>query len=79
MLVKGNELPANLKAQVLNAYIYRWTVENQRVSEVYANISCPTMEKVSDAEWLAAHAFHVTKAGKLDSRRRHCEPAYLAN
>lgn len=34
---------------------------------------------VSDAEWLAAHAFYVTKAGRLSNRHSHCEPHYLAN
>jgi hypothetical protein len=33
----------------------------------------------TDAEWLAAHAFHFVRDGsKLDARRRHAEPASVA-
>ena len=32
---------------------------------------------VTDAEWLRAYAFHVTKQGELDGRRHHAEPASL--
>lgn len=33
----------------------------------------------TDADWLASHAFYVNKDGTLDSRRNHCEPAYMAD
>jgi len=33
----------------------------------------------TDDEWLREHAFHVTKAGRLDRRHDHCVPSYLAS
>lgn len=33
---------------------------------------------ISDAAWLAAHAFHVTRRGKLYRRRPWAEPASFA-
>lgn len=33
---------------------------------------------VSDAEWLATHAFHVTQSGRLSNRHSFAEPAYMA-
>jgi hypothetical protein len=33
----------------------------------------------TDAEWIAAHAFHFTRDGtRLMQNQRHAEPAYLA-
>jgi hypothetical protein len=34
---------------------------------------------VSDAQWLADHAFYVNKDGTLSERYNHCEPAYMAD
>ncbi len=46
------------------------------------NIACrqfhPTIPLQTDAEWLRAHAFHVTKNGKLDARHHHAEPDFMA-
>ena len=33
---------------------------------------------ISDAEWLAAHSFAVTKYGRLDERQKFAEPACMA-
>ena len=44
---------------------------------VVARGSKPTVPLQSDAEWLKEHAFWFTKAGRLDSRKRHAEPAYM--
>jgi hypothetical protein len=34
----------------------------------------------TDAEWLAAHAFHFTKDGlRLMGNRKHAEPVYMAD
>lgn len=33
---------------------------------------------ITDAEWIADHAFYVKKDGSLDARYGHCEPAFLA-
>lgn len=34
---------------------------------------------ITDEQWLAEHAFHVTRRCKLNLNRRHAEPAYLAD
>lgn len=34
---------------------------------------------VTDAEWLRAHAFYVTRSGHLDERRHYAEPAIIAD
>ena len=33
----------------------------------------------TDAEWLAAHAFYVTKKGKFARNRHFAQPAFLAD
>lgn len=33
---------------------------------------------ISDAQWLAEHAFYVTNAGSLSRKHSHCEPYYMA-
>lgn len=47
------------------------------------NVACrqvhPTLPLISDAQWLREHAFHVTKAGRLDARHAHAEPHYMAD
>ena len=43
MLIRGDRLNENQVRQVLNAFIYRWTYENDRLPEVYANIRKPSM------------------------------------
>jgi len=78
-LVKGTELSETLKQEVLNSYIYRWTKENEGKARQAMGINSPKIPPISDAEWLEQHAFYVTNDGsRLDARRRHCEPAYLA-
>ena len=79
MLIRGDKLTDRLKKEVLGAYIYRWTSDNKRRVSIWATIKAgaPTIPLVTDAEWLADHAFHVTAAGNLDGRRRHAEPAWM--
>lgn len=93
-LIRGDRLSPELRQQVLNAFIYRWTRDNPRRVEVYGNcpacdIRCPhvgkadghnhpTIEMVTDEEWLCEHAFYVTGDGFLSAKHKHCEPAYLA-
>jgi hypothetical protein len=62
-LVKGNELPEALRSEVLRAYVYRGL-----------DTTCK-----DDSEWLAAHAFYVTKRGTLARNIHHCEPHFLAD
>lgn len=103
-LIKGLDLTREQRAQVLAAFLYRWTSDNKRRAEVYklcpvcnvaggradapdqsytAPVECrqhhPTVPLITDAEWLAQHAFYFTKAGRLAANRRFCEPAYLAD
>lgn len=33
----------------------------------------------SDEDWLRAHAFHVTRGGRLDADASHCEPIIVAD
>jgi len=61
-LIKGDQLSESQRREVLGAYIHR-----------HLDTTCKT-----DAEWLAKHAFYVTKAGRLARNHRYCEPAYLA-
>jgi hypothetical protein len=79
MIIRGDRLNAELRAEVLRAYIYRWTSENEhRLTAWHGIKSCPTMPLISDAQWLREHAFRVTVKGHLDQRRRHALPACLA-
>lgn len=77
-LIKGNMLTSTTRAEVLRSFIYRWTCDNTRRNEVYANISKPTIPLITDAQWLSEHAFHVRCDGKLMRNRRHAVPAFLA-
>lgn len=74
-LTKGNALPAEARAEALRAFVYRPTAENGYPGRNPARLRIPAM---SDDEWLALHAFWVTKAGKL-AARRHAEPHFLAD
>ena len=62
-LIKGDRLTINQRREVLAVYVHRHL----------AAAVWPT-----DAEWLTAHAFYFTKAGRLARNRRYCEPAFLA-
>jgi hypothetical protein len=82
MLTIGSQLSPKLQREVLNAYVYRNTAENRRARpDLYAAgglmESC-TVPPVTDQEWLASHAFNVTRNGTLDARKRHAEPAWMA-
>jgi hypothetical protein len=100
--VRGDRLKATIMAEILRAFVYRWTRENHPTAQLkgvcpscnvrggapddyfynghVAPIACrqyhPTVPLVSDAHWLATHAFCVAKRGELDARNNHCMPAY---
>lgn len=78
-LVRGDQLPSDLRREILAKYPYRWTSDNSARERVWRNIEGkPTIPLVSDAQWLREHAFYVTDRGTLDKRRnQHAEPAYL--
>ena len=81
MLTKGIDLSSQARAEVLNAFGYRWTVENeQRAREWYraGGQKPPSMRLVTDEEWLADHAFYVTKSGRLAWNRHRVVPSYMA-
>lgn len=59
MIVRGDRLIPEARAEALRAYVHR-------------------DRRIPDDEWLRAHAFYVTRIGRLDLRYRHCEPDYFA-
>lgn len=87
MLILGSKLNPSQRQLVLDAFIYRWTIENAHRKRVYRcphcdldnfrfdNLECrqrhPTVALVSDEKWLKAHAFHFTKDGSRLRRDRH--------
>jgi hypothetical protein len=81
-VIRGDKLPEHLKREVLNSFPYRWTKENEgraRYFYKYGKVDPPRSELISDEQWLREHAFHVTKAGKLDARHAHAEPHFMAD
>lgn len=79
MLVLGSKLEPETRAEVLRAFVYRWTLENPYRESVWSRASSrPTIPLISDNQWLAEHAFHVTQEGRLHAGRRHAEPAFMA-
>jgi hypothetical protein len=74
-LMRGDQLPSNLKAEVLNAYMYRCTIENNYPKH---NPCKARIEPVTDKQWLIDHAFYITNEGGLSRRHKHCEPSYMA-
>lgn len=93
-LIRGDELRPDLQRQVLAMYVHRCTREHtafhQAIGRSFVSlvpgqicIGCgkPARElpTLTDAEWLRAHAFYVTRRGQLDARRSHCEPAIIAD
>ena len=81
MLIKGKDLNEKQIQQVKNAFIYRWTLDNHRLYEVYMNMSSkPTCPKISDQQWINEHAFHFLKDGsRLMANRHYAEPHYMAD
>lgn len=78
-LVKGTDLTDAQKAQVKNAFGYRWTVENlPRAKQWHGNVA-PIIEPINDEQWLKDHAFYIRQDGQLATIPRHCEPVYMAN
>jgi len=77
--LSGDKLTPKARQEVLNAYGYRWTIENlERAKQWYGHKgNWPKMAPVSDYVWLKQHAFAVRKDGGLDSRARSCRASYL--
>jgi hypothetical protein len=71
--VRGSQLPYRLQREVLNAYGYRWTVENMpRARQWYGSLGKPTINPISDSDWLACTDFFVTRKGELSLKHRYC-------
>ena len=66
--VRGDNLPPTARAEVLAAFIYRWTSDNPSRKRAYARIARPRVPRITDEEWLRRYAFRVTKAGRLYRR-----------
>lgn len=78
-LVKGKQLTPEQVKQVKAAFVYRWTIENlPRAKQLMESVGHPTIEPVSDAQFINEHAFYFRKDGKLASCPHHCEPVFLA-
>ena len=80
-IIKGNELNHKQRAQVLSAYIYRWTSDNPRRKSVWNNVvGKPTVPLITDNQWLTEHAFWFLNDGSRSARTHtHAEPAFMAD
>ena len=92
MLIRGDKLTPAQRAEVLRVFVHRWTHENAR--QTYGGrcpgcVQSPMKANgawhqnhapiVSDDEWIASHAFHfIANGSRLNARRHHAEPAYMA-
>ncbi len=77
--LRGTELHPDDQRQVLSAFVHRLTTETRRRWPGFASKMIADGYRVpeqSDAEWLAATMFVVTKGGRLDRRVRFCETRY---
>lgn len=68
---------------MLRAFGYRWTYDNPVREEWWQRTGIPPeawprVPMMSDAEWLASHAFCVRKDGGLDARNAYAAPAFVA-
>lgn len=81
--VNGSKLSESAREEVLSKFTYRWTVENERRARSWysdGNVQPPRISLISDAEWLAQHAFRVIKDGtRLDARQQFAKPACMAD
>ncbi len=81
-LITGDKLTSDNRRAVLASYVWRWTHENlATATAAYSKLKGgpPTMQPVSDAQWLREHAFYVNKDGSLNRRRRYAEPRWMVD
>ena len=74
-LIKGDRLTDAQRRQVLAAFIYRLTFENQREHPAQVKRAGGKVT-MSDDQWIREHAFRFTKSGRLSGR--YAEPQYMA-
>ena len=71
----GDKLTPEDRKHVLDAYIYRMTVESVKrwpnTSETMRDGGF-NLPQITDEEWLQNTLFRVTKSGRLDKRARFC-------
>lgn len=80
MLIKGSKLTAKQRKQVLSTFVMRWTIENAHVYNGKLASFKPSIEPITDEQWITEHAFYFVKDGsRLDQRKKHCEPFYMAD
>ena len=81
--VNGSKLSDSARREVLSAFGYRWTAENEKRARQWyktSKMEPPTAPLISDGEWLDQHAFHVVKdSTRLSARLCHAEPACMAD
>lgn len=82
ILIRGDRLAPATRDEVLRAFGYRWTVENETRAREWTNWERGANAAFSqpkpmllDAEWLRAHAFWCNRDGRLTANRRSAEPA----
>ena len=76
-LITGDKLSESTKQEVLNAYVYRWTIENKNRAR---RTGAPADHCfITDEQWLKEHAFYITNAGHRSRRHNHCESHYMAD
>ena len=83
MLIKGKNLNKRQREEVLNAFGYRWTLENEtrarKWHKGFNNATLPTMPLQTDEQWLNEHAFHFVRDGSRMMLNRHtAEPHWMA-
>ncbi len=77
-LIPGAELTVAQRRQVLSAFVHRNTIEHPFGWGCNGH-AFNQPSTVTDAAWVAEHAFYFVKDGsRLNGSRKHCEPAYLA-
>jgi hypothetical protein len=81
-LLKGDKLNSSQRQQVLSAFGYRWTKENETRARSWYKSSGfhpPMTALQTDDQWLKEHAFHFTKDGsRLAGNRKYAEPSFMA-
>ena len=70
--IRGNRLQFDDREHVLNAYIYRGTVENAKAHPDCVKRAGSRLPLITDEQWLAISEWPVTKAGRIDKRAKSC-------
>ena len=74
---RGNELNDRDQRYVLNAYIYRGTVENNREHPAEVRQARGMLPLITDAQWMRITEFNVKADGTLDKKAKHCHTHHM--